>query len=129
MHGTGGHLEAFARNVAVFAESFRVVAYDFPGHGYSAVVDSDLEIADYEAHLLALLDELGVERASLMGESLGGWVAAKFAAAHPDRVERLVLNTPGGRTVDLEVMARIRTLPPRPPTTRAASACANASSG
>jgi 2-hydroxy-6-oxonona-2,4-dienedioate hydrolase len=110
MHGTGGHLEAFARNLAAFAARFRVIAYDFPGHGYSATVDTDLEIAAYEEHLEALLDEAGIERAALMGESLGGWVAAKFAAHRPQRVERLVLNTPGGRTVDLAVMERIRTL-------------------
>ncbi|GAA2373108.1 alpha/beta fold hydrolase [Dactylosporangium salmoneum] len=110
MHGTGGHLEAYARNVPALAERFRVVAYDFPGHGRTTLATRDLEIADYVGHLLGLLDALGIERAHLSGESLGGWVAVKFAAAHLDRVGRLVLNTPGGTMATPEVMERIRTL-------------------
>ncbi|MGI5183528.1 alpha/beta fold hydrolase [Dactylosporangium sp. CA-152071] len=110
MHGTGGHLEAYARNVPALAGRFRVIAYDFPGHGRTTLATRDLEIADYTTHLHGLLDTLGVERAHLSGESLGGWVAVKFAAAHPDRVARLVLNTPGGTMATPEVMERIRTL-------------------
>ncbi|MEU5879988.1 alpha/beta fold hydrolase [Spirillospora sp. NPDC047279] len=110
MHGTGGHLEAFARNVPALAERFRVIAYDFPGHGRTTPATRDLEIADYEAHLLGLLDALGLGRVHLSGESLGGWVAASFAAAHPERVDRMVLNTPGGSMATPQVMDRIRTL-------------------
>lgn len=110
MHGTGGHLEAYARNVPALAERFRVIAYDFPGHGRTTLTTRDLEIADYTTHLLGLLDTLGIDRAHLGGESLGGWVAVKFAAAHPERVDRLVLNTPGGTMATPEVMERIRSL-------------------
>ncbi|MCC5577479.1 alpha/beta fold hydrolase [Microtetraspora sp. AC03309] len=110
MHGTGGHLEAYARNVPALAEHFRVIAYDFPGHGRTTLATRDLEIADYTTHLLSLLDALHIERAHLSGESLGGWVAVKFAAAHPDRVDGLVLNTPGGTMATPAVMHRIRTL-------------------
>jgi 2-hydroxy-6-oxonona-2,4-dienedioate hydrolase len=56
------------------------------------------------------MDALDVRRAHLSGESLGGWVAVKFAARHPDRVGRLVLNTPGGTMATPEVMERIRSL-------------------
>lgn len=108
--GTGGHLEAYTRNVADFARRFRVIAYDYPGHGYTTLTDHDLELPEYVAHLAALMDAFGVERAHLSGESLGGWVAVKFAAAHPDRVRRIVLNTPGGTMARPEVMARIREL-------------------
>lgn len=110
MHGTGGHLEAYARNIGEFAQHFRVVAYDYPGHGYSTHATSDLELKDYVDHLEALVDALGADRVILNGESLGGWLAIKFAAKHPDRVERLVLNTPGGTMATREVMDRIRTL-------------------
>lgn len=110
MHGTGGHLEAFTKNVRAFAERFRVIAYDYPGHGWTTTAERDLEIADYEDHLVRLLDALGVDSAHLSGESLGGWVAAKFAAAHPGRVRSLVLNTPGGTMATPEVMERIRSL-------------------
>lgn len=110
MHGTGGHLEAFTRNIRALAERFRVVLYDFPGHGWSTLSTRDLEIHDYVDHLFGLLDALGLERVHLSGESLGGWVAVKFAARHPERVGRMVLNTPGGTMATPEVMERIRSL-------------------
>lgn len=110
MPGTGGHLEAYAHNVAAFAEHFHVIAYDYPGHGYTTHAAADLELDDYVEHLAGLLDSFGVSRAHLNGESLGGWVAVKFAASHPERVGRLVLNTPGGTMARPEVMAKIRDL-------------------
>ena len=111
MHGTGGHLEAFTKNLrALVGAGYRVVAYDYPGHGWTTTADSDLEIDDYIDHLLSLMDALGIERAHLSGESLGGWVAIKFAARYPERVRRLVLNTPGGTMATPEVMERIRSL-------------------
>ncbi|MDF1480374.1 alpha/beta fold hydrolase [Leifsonia sp. H3M29-4] len=110
MAGTGGHLEAYAHNIAALASRFHVIAYDYPGHGYTTLAEADLELSDYVAHLAQLLAMLGVERAHLNGESLGGWVALKFAAAFPDRVGRLVLNTPGGTMARPEVMERIRGL-------------------
>jgi 2-hydroxy-6-oxonona-2,4-dienedioate hydrolase len=110
MHGTGGHLEAFTRNLRALSAEYWVIAYDYPGHGWTTTTATDLEIADYSEHLLALMDELGTERAHLSGESLGGWVAVKFAAKYPDRFARLVLNTPGGTMATPEVMERIRSL-------------------
>lgn len=110
MHGTGGHLEAFTKNVRALAAEYRVIAYDYPGHGWTTTATADLEIDAYIDHLLALMDTLGIERAHLSGESLGGWVAIKFAARYPERVGRLVLNTPGGTMATPEVMERIRAL-------------------
>jgi 2-hydroxy-6-oxonona-2,4-dienedioate hydrolase len=110
MHGTGGHLEAFTKNLRALGERFRVVLYDFPGHGWTTTTEHDLEIDAYLEHLIGLMDELGVDRAHLSGESLGGWVALKFAARYPERVNRLVLNTPGGTMATPEVMERIRSL-------------------
>lgn len=110
MSGIGGHLEAYAHNIASFAEHYHVIAYDFPGHGYTTKATSDLELPDYVNHLAALMDVLGIKHAHLNGESLGGWVAVKFAATHPERTDKLVLNTPGGTMATPEVMNRIRTL-------------------
>jgi 2-polyprenyl-6-methoxyphenol hydroxylase-like FAD-dependent oxidoreductase/pimeloyl-ACP methyl ester carboxylesterase len=110
MHGVGGHLEAYARNIPAFAERYRVIAYDFPGHGFTTHATADLELSDYVDHLSGLMDVLGVERAHLNGESLGGWVAMKCAVAHPERVDKLVLNTPGGNLSVPEVRNRLRTL-------------------
>lgn len=109
--GTGGHIEAYARNIAYFAgRGFRVVAYDYPGHGYTTHATRDLELPDYVAHLDALLDALGIEKAHISGESLGGWVAVKYAVAHPDRTRGLALNTPGGAISRAETMETIRRL-------------------
>ena len=110
MSGVGGHLEAYTHNIGAFAEHYHVVTYDFPGHGYTSLASADLELPDYVGHLGQLLAVLGIERAHLNGESLGGWVAVKFAAAHPERTRKLVLNTPGGTMATPEVMDRIRTL-------------------
>ncbi|MDT3444071.1 MULTISPECIES: alpha/beta fold hydrolase [unclassified Pseudofrankia] len=110
MHGTGGHLEAFTRNLRALSAKYRVIAYDYPGHGWTTTTTKDLEIDDYIDHLVGLLDVLGLERVHLSGESLGGWVAVKFAARYPERVGRLVLNTPGGTMATPEVMERIRSL-------------------
>jgi 2-hydroxy-6-oxonona-2,4-dienedioate hydrolase len=110
MAGTGGHLEAYAHNIPAFAQRYRVVAYDYPGHGYTTHATADLELPDYVEHLAGLLGALGIDKAHLNGESLGGWVAVKFAAAHPDRVGKLVLNTPGGTMARPEVMEKLRSL-------------------
>jgi 2-hydroxy-6-oxonona-2,4-dienedioate hydrolase len=110
MAGTGGHLEAYAHNIAAFAQRYRVIAYDYPGHGYTTHARADLELPDYVDHLASLMDALGVGHAHLNGESLGGWDAVKFAAAHPGRTRKLVLNTPGGTMARPEVMERIRSL-------------------
>jgi 2-hydroxy-6-oxonona-2,4-dienedioate hydrolase len=110
MAGTGGHLEAYAHNIRALAEHYHVIAYDYPGHGYTTHATADLELPDYVEHLAGLLDVLEVPWAHLSGESLGGWVALKFAAAHPQRTGRLVLNTPGGTMATPEVMERIRSL-------------------
>jgi 2-hydroxy-6-oxonona-2,4-dienedioate hydrolase len=108
LHGTSGHLEAFVRNLPAHAERFRCHAIDLLGHGYTAGVDRPYRISRYVAHVLGYLDALAIERAHLVGESLGGWVAARLAADHPDRVDRLTLVAPGGTVANPAVMERIR---------------------
>lgn len=100
MAGTSGHLEAFTHNVRELAQHHTLIAYDYPGHGWSTLVElGTLEIADYTRHLLALLDHYGLERPHLLGESLGGWIALKVGREHPERFASLVLSAPGGRMV------------------------------
>jgi 2-hydroxy-6-oxonona-2,4-dienedioate hydrolase len=108
LHGTGGHTEAYLRNLATLSEHFHVVAYDMPGHGFSEGPRRPYTLDVHADHLLGLLDALGMERAHLSGESLGGWVAAWAAARHPERVDRLVLTTPGNVTSKPETMAAVR---------------------
>jgi 2-hydroxy-6-oxonona-2,4-dienedioate hydrolase len=108
LHGTGGHLEAYARDIAGLAADFRVTAYDMVGHGWSDLPDTPYTIDVLSDHLIGLMDALGIGVAHLSGESLGGWVTAWTAAHHPDRVDRLVLNTPGNIADKPGVMARMR---------------------
>ncbi|MGK8486423.1 alpha/beta fold hydrolase [Nocardia asiatica] len=110
LHGSGGHAEAYVRNLESHAAHFSTWSIDMLGHGYSGKPGHPLEIPHYVEHVIGFLDAVGVRRASVSGESLGGWVAARVAVDHPDRVERLVLNTAGGSQADPEVMRRIVTL-------------------
>jgi len=107
VHGTGGHLETFNRNVFEHAKHFRVLALDMVGHGFSSKPDHPYEIKHYVQHLDDFLSAVGVDRAHLHGESLGGWIVAQYAIDHPERVDRLVLNTAGGLNTDEQVMRRV----------------------
>jgi 2-hydroxy-6-oxonona-2,4-dienedioate hydrolase len=108
VHGTGGHLEAYARNIGDLAESFHLVVYDMAGHGRSEKPDRPYTIDFLSDHLVAVLDALGLEQAHLSGESLGGWVTAWTAAHAPSRVQRLILNTPGNIANKPETMAKVK---------------------
>ncbi|WP_241021453.1 alpha/beta fold hydrolase [Burkholderia sp. Ac-20353] len=95
-HGINGHLEAYAKNIVPLSRDFHVIAFDYVGHGLSSK-----PVRQYSPIMLAeqlgeLMDALGIEKAHLSGESLGGWVSGHFAAANPHRVRRLMLNTAGG---------------------------------
>ncbi|SPM40392.1 Lysophospholipase, alpha-beta hydrolase superfamily, partial [Mycobacterium numidiamassiliense] len=110
LHGSGGHAEAYIRNLASHSEHFHTYSIDMLGHGYTDKPGHPLEVSHYVAHLMAVLRTIGTDRVYLSGESLGGWVAARTAVDHPDAVVRLVLNTAGGSQADPEVMKRIITL-------------------
>lgn len=77
--------------VPALAGRLRVVRYDTRGHGASPVPPGPYEIADLGADVLALLDRLGVERASFCGLSIGGMTGMWLAAHAPERIDRLVL--------------------------------------
>ncbi len=95
VHGLGATKASFLSTVGALADRHRVIAMDLPGFG-----DSDKPLgAAYDARffarsVVALLDELGLERASLIGNSLGGRVALETGLSHPERVDRLVLLAP-----------------------------------
>ncbi|MGW2514827.1 alpha/beta fold hydrolase [Streptomyces scopuliridis] len=110
LHGTSGHLEAFIRNIPAHADAgYACHAIDMIGHGYTTGPDAPYRIPRYVEHVLAYMDALGIDRAHFVGESLGGWVAGRLAADHPDRVSRLTLVAPGGTVANPTVMERIRT--------------------
>jgi pimeloyl-ACP methyl ester carboxylesterase len=78
------------------SRSFDVLAPDHPGFDESEQTEEMEGIDDLVYHYLRLLDGLGIERATVVGASLGGWIAAEFAVHSPHRVQRLVLMSPAG---------------------------------
>lgn len=108
LHGTGGHIEAYARNIKGLSETFRVICIDMVGHGYSDKPNCPYGIDYYSDHLLGVIQALELSQVFLSGESLGGWVAAWFAANHPQYVKAMVLNTPGNVNNKPEVMQRLK---------------------
>ncbi len=82
----------------VLARRFRVLSYDLPGHGESALPEDGVSLSTLGAQLLALMDELGIDRAALVGFSLGGMINRRVAMDAPERVSALaILNSPHER--------------------------------
>ncbi|OKJ95964.1 4,5:9,10-diseco-3-hydroxy-5,9,17-trioxoandrosta-1(10),2-diene-4-oate hydrolase [Amycolatopsis sp. CB00013] len=105
LHGGGPGASAwsnFGRNLPVFGKSYRTLAIDQPGFGRS---DKPTEHPQYFRHsadaVVGLMDELGIERAHFVGNSLGGGASVRLALNHPKRAGRLVLMGPGGLSVNL----------------------------
>jgi pimeloyl-ACP methyl ester carboxylesterase len=97
LHGLGASLHTWEPWARALDAQYRVVRFDFPGHGMSGPArDDDYSDAASRDLLAALLDSLGIARATLIGNSMGGRIAWSFAAEHPDRVGKLVLMAPDG---------------------------------
>jgi pimeloyl-ACP methyl ester carboxylesterase len=96
-HGAGGNHAVWFQQVPRFARSRRVVLWDQRGFGRSSARGGPNDPARATRDLAALLDHLAIERADLVGQSMGGWAVLGLALAEPARVRSLVLaDTPGG---------------------------------
>lgn len=91
LHGFFYDSGMWDRNLDALARHFHVYALDLWGFGYSTRDPQEYGYALYMQQVLAFMDQLGIARASLMGQSMGGGVAIKLAVDHPERVDRLVL--------------------------------------
>jgi pimeloyl-ACP methyl ester carboxylesterase len=97
LHGFGASLHTWEAWAERLSAAFRVIRLDLPGFGLTGPDPTgDYTDARTVQVLSALMDELGVRRASVVGSSMGGRIAWFFAAAEPDRVDRLVLIAPDG---------------------------------
>ena len=99
LHGLASSIYTWADVVPALAEDHDVVAVDLPGFGGSDV-PADLSPSVYPGTVLALMDRLGISRATVVGNSLGGAVGIVVAARHPERVRRLVLIDAAGFNLD-----------------------------
>ncbi|MDZ4691028.1 alpha/beta fold hydrolase [Terricaulis sp.] len=97
LHGFGSSLHTWEPWAEALSDQYRVVRLDLPGSGLSPS-DPSANYTDTRTLtlLLALMNQLGIDRASLIGNSIGGRIAWTFAAAHPDRTNRLILISPDG---------------------------------
>ncbi len=97
LHGFGGSLHTWDAWAALLEVDYRVIRLDLPGFGLTGA-DPTRDYSDARSHavLLALMDRLDVARAVVAGHSMGGRIAWTLAAAHPERVDRLVLLSPDG---------------------------------
>jgi 2-hydroxy-6-oxonona-2,4-dienedioate hydrolase len=108
LHGTAGHWEAFSANLGAHSEHFDCYALDMVGCGFTEKPDHPYEIATYVEHVRGFMTAVGLQRASIIGMSMGAWVAARFAITYPDLVEKLVLLSAAGYFATPSNMARIR---------------------
>ena len=79
VHGLAGCWQNWLENIPHFARSHRVIAVDLPGFGESELPHEDISIPGYGRFVDAFLGEIGVERAPLVGNSMGGFIAAEVA--------------------------------------------------
>jgi pyruvate dehydrogenase E2 component (dihydrolipoamide acetyltransferase) len=91
VHGIGGHKEDWQTTMATLAAKRTVYAVDMVGFGASSKTSADITIRTQVEAVRALLDAEGVAKASLIGNSVGGWVTATFASLYPARTDKLVL--------------------------------------
>jgi pyruvate dehydrogenase E2 component (dihydrolipoamide acetyltransferase) len=103
LHGFGGDLDSWLFTIGPLAADAEVIAFDLPGHGQSAIALPGHSVEALASFVVAFLDVLGVERADLVGHSLGGAIAAQIALDHPDRVTSLALIAPAGFGPDINI--------------------------
>jgi pimeloyl-ACP methyl ester carboxylesterase len=111
IHGVAGRASQWDRVAELLAETHAVVAPDLLGHGDSAKPRGDYSLGAHASGIRDLLVGLGIERATVVGHSLGGGIAMQFAYQFPERCERLVLVSSGGLGEEVHALLRAATLP------------------
>ncbi|MGW1025953.1 alpha/beta fold hydrolase [Streptomyces sp. NPDC002577] len=111
IHGIGDSSATWADIIPGLARSHTVIAPDLLGHGASDKPRADYSVAAYANGMRDLLGVLGIERATLIGHSLGGGVAMQFAYQFPERTDRLILVSAGGVGREVNPVLRAVSLP------------------
>jgi pimeloyl-ACP methyl ester carboxylesterase len=111
LHGIAGSSQTWRALIGPLSRRYRVVAPDLLGHGNSTKPRSDYSLGALSVLVRDILDELGIDRASIVGHSLGGGIAMQFLYQHPGYVDRLVLIGSGGLGPDVGLTLRLASLP------------------
>ena len=111
IHGLTGSSTTWREVMPALAERFTVIAPDLLGHGESAKPRGDYSLGAFASGVRDLLVTLGIERATVVGHSLGGGVAMQMAYQFPERCERLVLVNSGGLGKEVHAVLRAVSLP------------------
>ncbi len=91
LHGLAGCWQNWLQNIVPLAADHRVIAIDLPGFGESPMPVRPISVSGYARTVVDVLDALGVEQATIVGNSMGGFVGCEMAIRFPRRIERLVL--------------------------------------
>jgi pimeloyl-ACP methyl ester carboxylesterase len=100
VHGWSANWQSWLLTIPAFMRTHRCVALDLPGFGQSPMPAGPISIHGYAATVDALCDALGIEVVSVVGNSMGGFIGAELALSFPTRVERLVLVSPAGLSIE-----------------------------
>ena len=90
IHGVGMCGEIWQPQVEHFSKNYRVITYDFLGHGQSLLKKDKLTLEDYISQLYNLVNEIGVSNFSIIGHSMGALIAVAFALRYPEKVDTLI---------------------------------------
>jgi len=91
LHGWGANLDSFRQVFDDLATTYQVTAIDFPGHGGSGLPPTPWSVSDFTELTLDIMNQLHLDRPSIIAHSFGGRVSIKLAAAQPHRLNRLIL--------------------------------------
>ena len=100
LHGLGADARAWRNTVPELAKTAHVYALDFLGFGQSAKPQTPYRISLLSDFVSSFLDAVQIKKATIVGHSLGGWVAARLAVSHPDQIDKLVLVDAAGYAED-----------------------------
>jgi len=100
IHGLSGCWQNWLEQIPLFARDHRVIAIDLPGFGHSEMPVEEISISGYADAIDALMEQLDLEEARIVGNSMGGFIGSELAIQHPERVERLVLVAAAGLSIE-----------------------------
>jgi len=111
IHGIGGYVEMWENNIESLSQKHRVYALDLPGFGRSDKPNIPYSFPFISKFVLDFMEALEIERASLIGNSMGGGISLQVAIQFPDKVDKLVLVNSAGLGKELTIMFRLASLP------------------